>query len=722
MFYGRGAGGAPTASAVLGDLVAVARNRLTGGRRRRASRRTPTCGCGRWARRRPATTSASTSPTRPGVLAAVAHAFAEHDVSHRRPCARRAAATTRRWWSSRTRAPDAALAATVEDAAATWTSSARRRQRDAGRREPTVTQHDDVGRRCAVARGDRGVPRPAAGHRRAPRSSRCSEGGTPLVPAPELSARTGCEVYLKVEGANPTGSFKDRGMTMAITKAVEEGAKAVICASTGNTSACAAAYAARAGMTCAVLVPQGKIALGKLAQALVHGAKLLQVDGNFDDCLALARKLAHRLPGRAGQLGQPVPDRGPEDRRVRDRRRARRRARRALPAGRQRRQHHRLLEGLPRVRTPAGIATQPPRMCGFQAAGAAPIVHGDGRRAADDDRHRDPDRQPGLAGPRRSTPATSPAAAIDAVTDRRDPRGLPAARPQRGRVRRAGVGGERRRACCRRRGRRRSTPGQRWSARSPATGSRTRSGRSPGAPAPSPSPVDAGTRPPPRSSLGLTVSLVPAPVRVRVPATSANLGPGFDCARPGAGLYDDVVVRGRRRGLDGRRRRRGRRRACPRDERTWSCAPCGPPSTRWAASRAGCELRCAQPDPARPRPRLVGGRDRRRASLARPGARARTATSRSTTTRCSRWPPSSRATRTTSRACLLGGLDAGLDDGRAGARAVRLDGRARRRGRWCSCPTRPLSTHVARGLLPDDRAARRRRAPTPAGPRCWCTR
>jgi threonine synthase len=122
------------------------------------------------------------------------------------------------------------------------------------------------------------------------------EGNTPLLPAPVLSSRTGCDVYLKVEGANPTGSFKDRGMTVAVSKAVEAGNKAIICASTGNTSASAAAYAARAGITCAVLVPQGKIALGKLAQALVHGAKLLQVDGNFDDCLALASKLSVDYP------------------------------------------------------------------------------------------------------------------------------------------------------------------------------------------------------------------------------------------------------------------------------------------------------------------------------------------------------------------------------------------------------------------------------------------
>jgi threonine synthase len=122
------------------------------------------------------------------------------------------------------------------------------------------------------------------------------EGGTPLVAAPRLSARTSCDVFLKVEGANPTGSFKDRGMTVAISKAAEEGAQAVICASTGNTSASAAAYAVRAGMMCAVLVPSGKIAMGKLAQALVHGAKLLQVNGNFDDCLTLARDLADHYP------------------------------------------------------------------------------------------------------------------------------------------------------------------------------------------------------------------------------------------------------------------------------------------------------------------------------------------------------------------------------------------------------------------------------------------
>jgi threonine synthase len=123
------------------------------------------------------------------------------------------------------------------------------------------------------------------------------EGGTPLIEAPALAKLIGADqVYLKYEGMNPTGSFKDRGMTMAVSKAVGEGAKAVICASTGNTSASAAAYAAAAGITSVVLVPQGKISLGKLSQAVAHKAKILQVQGNFDDCLTLARDLSDSYP------------------------------------------------------------------------------------------------------------------------------------------------------------------------------------------------------------------------------------------------------------------------------------------------------------------------------------------------------------------------------------------------------------------------------------------
>ncbi|MCF6733953.1 threonine synthase [Blastococcus sp. KM273129] len=201
------------------------------------------------------------------------------------------------------------------------------------------------------------------------------EGATPLVPARELSRRTGCEVYLKVEGANPTGSFKDRGMTMAITKALEEGAQAVICASTGNTSASAAAYAARAGMTCAVLVPQGKIAMGKLAQALVHGAKLLQVDGNFDDCLGLASKLAidypvslvnsvnqFRIEGQKTASFEIVDVLGdaPDVH--------------CLPVGNAG-NITAYWQGY-REYAADGTASRTPRMFGFQAAGAAPIVNG----------------------------------------------------------------------------------------------------------------------------------------------------------------------------------------------------------------------------------------------------------------------------------------------------------------------------------------------------------
>jgi threonine synthase len=201
------------------------------------------------------------------------------------------------------------------------------------------------------------------------------EGNTPLLPAPELSRRTGCEVFLKVEGLNPTGSFKDRGMTMAITKALEEGAKAVICASTGNTSASAAAYAARAGLTCAVLVPQGKIAMGKLAQALVHGAQLLQVDGNFDDCLALASKLAidypvslvnsvnqFRIEGQKTASFEIVDVLGdaPDIH--------------CLPVGNAG-NITAYWQGY-REYAADGIASRTPRMWGFQAAGAAPIVTG----------------------------------------------------------------------------------------------------------------------------------------------------------------------------------------------------------------------------------------------------------------------------------------------------------------------------------------------------------
>jgi threonine synthase len=201
------------------------------------------------------------------------------------------------------------------------------------------------------------------------------EGGTPLVPAPALSAATGADVFLKVEGMNPTGSFKDRGMTTAISAAAGRGARVVVCASTGNTSASAAAYATAAGMVCAVLVPDGKIAMGKLSQAIAHGATLLQVDGNFDDCLVVARKLAEAYP--VELVNSVNPDRiegqktaafeivdvlgdAPEIH--------------ALPVGNAGnitaywKGYTEYAAGGPATRTPA--------MWGFQAAGAAPIVLG----------------------------------------------------------------------------------------------------------------------------------------------------------------------------------------------------------------------------------------------------------------------------------------------------------------------------------------------------------
>jgi threonine synthase len=201
------------------------------------------------------------------------------------------------------------------------------------------------------------------------------EGGTPLLPAPRLSDRVGATVYLKFEGANPTGSFKDRGMTVAISKALEDGAKAVVCASTGNTSASAAAYATRAGLTCAVLIPEGYIALGKLAQALIHGARVLQIRGNFDDAFSLVRQLAEKEPVTVVNSVNPYRIEG------------------------QKSAAFEIVDGLGeapdlhcipvgnagnitaywkgyREYREAGISSRLPRMHGFQAAGAAPIVLG----------------------------------------------------------------------------------------------------------------------------------------------------------------------------------------------------------------------------------------------------------------------------------------------------------------------------------------------------------
>ncbi|MGN6634686.1 MAG: threonine synthase [Oryzihumus sp.] len=208
------------------------------------------------------------------------------------------------------------------------------------------------------------------------------EGGTPLIHAEVLSEVVGAQVWVKYEGLNPTGSFKDRGMTTAISAAARSGARAVICASTGNTSASAAAYATKAGMACGVLVPEGKIAMGKLSQAIAHGATLLQVDGNFDDCLTLARKLAEAYPVELVNSVNPARIEGqktaafevvdalgdaPDIH--------------CLPVGNAgnitaywRGYREYLAEGS--LTGMPGPATRLPRMWGFQAEGAAPIVAG----------------------------------------------------------------------------------------------------------------------------------------------------------------------------------------------------------------------------------------------------------------------------------------------------------------------------------------------------------
>jgi threonine synthase len=198
------------------------------------------------------------------------------------------------------------------------------------------------------------------------------EGSTPLVRAPALSERVGAEVWLKLEGTNPTGSFKDRGMTCAVSAAVREGAKAVICASTGNTSASAAAYAARAGLRCAVLVPDGKIATGKLAQALMHGARVIVLRGNFDRALELVLELADRHPialvnsvnefrlegqkTAAFEIVEQLADSGDALDAL------------CIPVG-----NAGNISAYWRGFREAGAA---PKMLGFQAAGAAPLVHG----------------------------------------------------------------------------------------------------------------------------------------------------------------------------------------------------------------------------------------------------------------------------------------------------------------------------------------------------------
>jgi threonine synthase len=206
-----------------------------------------------------------------------------------------------------------------------------------------------------------------------------NEGNTPLVRADRLAAvvAPGIEIWLKCEGQNPTGSFKDRGMTVAVTRALAEGAEAIICASTGNTSASAAAYAARGGIRAYVVVPQGKIALGKLSQAVMHGARVIQIEGNFDQALTLVRDVKERYPTRLALVNSVNPDR------IQGQKTA---AFEICDALGRAPDYHLLPVGNAgnitaywrgyREYADGGVVGSTPRMMGFEAAGAAPLVHG----------------------------------------------------------------------------------------------------------------------------------------------------------------------------------------------------------------------------------------------------------------------------------------------------------------------------------------------------------
>jgi threonine synthase len=204
------------------------------------------------------------------------------------------------------------------------------------------------------------------------------EGSTPLIPAFKLSGEIHpkLSIYLKYEGLNPTGSFKDRGMTMAVTKALEEGYKVIACASTGNTSASAAAYAARAGMTCAVLIPEGKIALGKLSQAMIHGAKVIQIKGNFDDALKLVQAITAQHPVALVNSVNPFRIEGQKTAafEIVDDFEGFAPDLHSLPVGNAG-NITAYWKGYKEYKA-AGKAQNLPRMLGYQAAGAAPIVLG----------------------------------------------------------------------------------------------------------------------------------------------------------------------------------------------------------------------------------------------------------------------------------------------------------------------------------------------------------
>ena len=445
------------------------------------------------------------------------------------------------------------------------------------------------------------------------------EGGTPLVPSPTLSQRTGAEVFIKVEGMNPTGSFKDRGMTTAMSGRGRPRRQGRGLRVHRQHVGVGRRVRHRApGMVCAVLVPDGKIAMGKLSQAIAHGATLLQVDGNFDDCLIAARKLAESYP--VELVNSVNPDRiegqktgafeivdalgdAPDIH--------------VLPVGNAGNitaywKGYREYAGLDAGAAHTAVATRTPIMWGFQAAGAAPIVARPPDRPARDHRHGDPDRQPRLLA--------------------------------------AGRGGARRVRRSHRGGHRRADP--RRAPRAVGRGRRSSSSRPPRPASPGCSQLHDAGRVPAGARIVITVTghglkdpqwalrtpdgsdVVPGAglvrrgvhrhrsrpglrpamrlgadhVRVRVPATSANLGPGFDAFGIALGLVRRARGAGARlagrhgRGHGGGRRAGARRRAAPRRQLAARRARPG----RRVADRAAPRL--PQPHPARPRARVVGRR------------------------------------------------------------------------------------------------------------------
>ena len=438
MLLGRGAGGGPTSSAVLGDLIDAAKNLHSGARGATigALERQPirpidetVVAVLRVARRRRPARRARDDRGRVRQARGVDPVDAAEGPGRRRPPDLRHAPRAR--GRRRRDDPRGARARGGRAASVRCCASSEARSDRAGARGLARASSRRTATGCPVTDRTPVVT--------------LNEGNTPLVDAPRLSEQVGARVLLKVEGANPTGSFKDRGMTIAISKAAEEGAKVVVCASTGNTSASAAAYAARAGHDRRGHHPR-RSRRARQARAGADPRRQGRADPR-----QLRRRAARRARARRArrrhrrQLDQPVPHRRPEDRGVRDLRRARRGARRALHPGRQRGQHHRVLEGLRRVRARRRRRRSAPRMLGWQAAGSAPLVLGEpvphpetiatairiGNPASWDAR----DRGPRRVGRR------------DRLGHRRpDPRRLPAAGLARRRVRRARVGGVGRRA------------------------------------------------------------------------------------------------------------------------------------------------------------------------------------------------------------------------------------------------------------------------------------